>query len=149
MIVRLCSRVNSNFLSFRIYSTVAKFHFLTHKLSFAVVKGFKFTYLTKIIFLLYFLYWKSFINQYQNYTRNSMFYTGSGKIFSDSSIILILVYEVFPIGYLFSVFVSHCHNSIRIILIQPDLLRRTVYPSVSALITVKLEAEFSSQRMDS
>ena len=44
-------------------------------------------------------YWKSFINQCQNYARTSKIYPGSGIFFTGSSIILILVYETnFPIG---------------------------------------------------
>ena len=44
------------------------------------------------------IYWKSFINEYQNYTRTSMFYTDSGIFFTGSNIILILVFEtIFPI----------------------------------------------------
>ena len=43
--------------------------------------------------------WKNFINQYQNYTRTYMFLlVGSGIIFTGSSIILVLVYEIFPLG---------------------------------------------------
>ena len=41
-------------------------------------------------------YWKSFINQHQNYARTSVFYTGSGIIFTGTSTILMLVYESFP-----------------------------------------------------
>ena len=43
-------------------------------------------------------YWKSFIKQYQNYTRISMFYTGFGIIFTGSSTVLILVIHFFQWG---------------------------------------------------
>ena len=37
-------------------------------------------------------YWKKFINEYQNYTRTSMFYTGSDIFLTGARIILMLGY---------------------------------------------------------
>ena len=43
-------------------------------------------------------YWKIFTNQYQNNTRTSKKFTSTSIKHIDSGIILILVYETFPIG---------------------------------------------------